>query len=147
MKKAILFVVISLLIIVPVSGRETEQQIWVGWAMLFNVVPGFGLGSFLQGDWLCGYIQLAADVIGIGLFVYSGVTAYQSFMGDPAAILSGVAFMFSSRVYGFCRPICYKVATSQRNEVSFSAVPSIEPRADRWGYDIGIEFAVRYELD
>ena len=50
MKKELFSLVIFLIILLPVSGQEGEPRIGFGWAMLLNLLPGFGFGSFVQGD-------------------------------------------------------------------------------------------------
>jgi len=38
--------------------------------VILNILPGFGLGSFIQGDMGGGFIGLGGEVAGVGLFGY-----------------------------------------------------------------------------
>lgn len=39
--------------------------------IIYNLVPGFGLGSFQQKDYISGTIGLVSDAAALGIFIYS----------------------------------------------------------------------------
>ena len=150
-----------LVILLPVSGQESESRTGIGMAVFLNLLPGFGLGSFMQGDRVGGTIQLTADLVGGGCSIGGTIWALGMASGaipwsKEGSILSGVlalageVIFLASKVYGIAQPIEYafdKLAEHKREEISFSFTPSITHPADRRGVSVGMELVVRYELE
>jgi hypothetical protein len=158
MKKILLCIVFSLVILLPASGQEKETRIGFGWAVLLNLLPGFGLGSFIQGDVFSGGSQLVLEGCGWGWCFYWGYKArqtektYGSETGWGEAMIAGVGLyaVIAGYLYGLFAPPYYawKYHREQQSQkVSIRAAPSITPSADHQAFDVGIELTARYALE
>lgn len=121
---------------------------------LLNLVPGFGLGSFIQRDGFGGRICLAGDIVGIGgigvgyvgmivtgfsimidaLFASASEEAEEDLEDASGAFTAfmivfycGIAIFGSSKVFGAIRPIYYasKYNSALKSSLSGGAVSSI----------------------
>jgi hypothetical protein len=87
--------------------------------IVLNLVPGFGIGSFSQGDVGFGIISLVADAVGLGLagFGYLSMMGASSAMGAMARLggifplYSGIAIYTADKVFGILRAIDYGFQT------------------------------------
>jgi hypothetical protein len=156
MKKTILCVAISLVILLPVWGQN-EPRICPGWAKLLNVVPGFGVGSFIQGDLNGGMIQLFAEGIGwgwiIGCVMVGNAKEREAGPGMEAGgayymmVPLGVLPLLFGLGFGCGRVSRYDQQKHREEKVTIGISPSITPSAGHQGFDVGIELAVRYAIE
>ena len=158
MKKTLFIFMIFLLILLPLSGEATEPRIDYGWAMLLDIFPGFGVGSFIQGDYKCGAAQLLAEGLGWGWFLFWGAQSKYAQReaghveaGLMGAMISGLAIYPWAAGYllGLIGPPWYenKYRMEHRNkEVSIGFAPSITPSADRREQCIGMQLMIRYAI-
>ncbi|MFW5688946.1 MAG: hypothetical protein ACOC1U_05165 [Spirochaetota bacterium] len=75
-----------------------------------NTLPGFGLGSYLQGDWQSGLVLTAADLLALGLAVPATIYFNENpddedGGGYALALLAGYGVYAASRVGGVVYPI------------------------------------------
>lgn len=116
-----------------------------GLPILLNILPGFGVGSYVQGDKVGGTIQLVADIVGYGIFLVGDVMYSKAsvdydnayYLSDENAALSdmetglgvevcGDIVIIGATVYGIFRPISF--ANSYNKEhglVSLDVRPTI----------------------
>jgi hypothetical protein len=90
------------------EARKTSPALPV----VLNMVPGFGLGSFLTGDPGGGAIQAAGELLGAGLAGLGLIMAEGTVEdGDcnenlvGALVISGAALWLGSKIFGVLRPI------------------------------------------
>jgi hypothetical protein len=57
--------------------------------VLLNILPGFGLGSFVQGDRTGGFLGLAGEVAGCALLVVGAGMGYANLLGLMFSGMSG----------------------------------------------------------
>ncbi len=50
----------------------------MAWAIVLNIIPGFGLGSYIQGDYFAAKIQLTASIVG---FTVGGILVTYGMVG------------------------------------------------------------------
>jgi hypothetical protein len=165
MKKLILCVVVSLLFLHPASGQEGAkfQSDLITLNMLIsiglNLSVGFGIGSFIQGDWLGGIIQLTGETVGwciVGWYIIEAVAkqrepgeeipAWFDLLGNAAACLA----VGARGIWGVLRPIRYaalKRALLNGQRITFDIAPATTPSADSGGFDFGVEFSLRCTFD
>jgi hypothetical protein len=163
-KKFILFVALSLLVLHPASGEEDDKykSDLITLNMLLsiglNLSLGLGLGSFAQGDWLGGIIQLTGEAVGFGIVFRCVIeTARPREPGkeipawvDPLGNAAACLVVGARGIWGILRPIRYaalKRAKLIGEKVTFDIAPSITPTADHRGLDFGMRFALRFALD
>ena len=157
MKKMILCVAISLVVLSSASGQVEEPRISVNWAMLLNIVPGFGVGSFMQGDTGFAIVQMLWEAVWWGSYIYlktwgeGGTDIFHGFQ-LLMAIMAPYAFCagYTAYMIGLVRPSVYDSkyrAKHRSDEVSIGIGPSITPSADRQGFHVGMELVLRYMLD
>ena len=88
---------------------------------ILNLIPGFGLGSFIQGDYTVAAATLVSDLVGLAflgagsLFMGSmgvGFMPLGNFLGAPLLIIGGILYgggklfsIYKSINYGFRNPI------------------------------------------
>jgi len=123
-----------LFVSVGVLGAFGQTSVWPLSSVVLNVVPGFGLGSFFQGDILSGLILLGADAAGWG-FLFAGLAASLqniTLFGPPAPsqpatystlIYVGAVVLVLSKIAGIALPIIYY---QRKKSVSFELEPSID---------------------
>ena len=109
-----------------------------------NLLFGFGIGSYVQGDTLGGTISLCADLGGYGL-VIGGTVAVVARMicnsESPAvtgttAILAGTAVLVANKIFTCIRPFTYASSYNQRlskalyASPAFAALPTVSESGD-----------------
>jgi len=114
-------------------GAFGQAAMWPISGVVLNLVPGFGLGSFSQGDILSGLILLGTDAAGWGL-LFAGVAASFeanfTLFGPPSQpstysplIYVGVVVLCVSKIAGIALPIIY---FQRKKSVSFELEPSAD---------------------
>ena len=140
----------------PPTGRKggTDATI-INFAL--NVVPGFGLGSYIQGDITSGIKLSIADVVGVAVLLYGNLVLEDgcSTEGEPyfcdtpeyeralievtVTLTTGVVILAASRIAGWIFTSNYAdyadkynksldEALNGNNNVSYSIEPLIVPR-------------------
>jgi hypothetical protein len=151
MKKTVFCAMIALVARNPLWGQDAPRNS-VCAAMLLNIIPGFGVGSFGQGDVQSGRVQLIADVIGWG-WLAGWIIAANA--GDPFDFIAGglkvmvgllgVVPIICSGINGLLAPPAYYRQQMEKQEsdaISIRVAPSIIPSANRRGFDVGIKLAL-----
>jgi hypothetical protein len=133
------------------------------WPVVLNLVPGFGVGSFVEGDRLGGFVCLGGDIAGVGLCGTGIVMFYVGIAGAAAGQASAAIFTLGhaeadtsemesmavtglylaiaggcvwicSKVFGIIRPICYaKKYNSEHSIEEASLIPVLRPAAHEEG--------------
>jgi hypothetical protein len=161
MKKPVLCVAIVLLFLHPASCQEDVkyQNDLITLNMLIsiglNLGLGLGIGSFVQGDWLGGVLQLTGEIVGLSI-AFSCViqTAMPREPGeeipawvDPLGNAAVLLVVGARCLWGILRPIRFadlKRSRLMNKEVTFDIAPSITPSASRRRIGIEIGFTLRY---
>jgi hypothetical protein len=153
-KVVILGVALCLLILLPVSAQEQEHPQSIFWSIFFNILPGFGVGSFTQGDRIGGTLQLCAELIGGGMMawaleadfwallnVFSSNAAETSNRANSEAYLlpTGAVIVALSELFGIIRPFWYVAENNAKHRVSFGLAPAAIPSAGHRDFDVGIK--------
>ncbi len=109
-----------------------------------NLLFGFGIGSYVQGDTLGGTISLCADLGGYGLVIGGTVAAAAGIASNsesPAvagstAILAGTAVLVANKIFTCIRPFTYASSYNQRlfkalyAGPAFAALPTVTESGD-----------------
>jgi hypothetical protein len=109
----------------------------IGIPLAANILAGFGLGSYIQGDIVNGAIQLSGHILGLAAIVasvYGTVYAYPVNIYSSYYLSSAGAMIFcASRLYGCVSPFIYMntynkklKAALQYYSVSYNVFPSID---------------------
>ena len=121
-----------------------------------NIVPGFGIGSFAQGDIGGGIVELGLDSIILGIVLNSinnidSDDEYKSNKTGSMWAIGGIAFVLTNSTFGTIRPAFFKrsrnamlreslslnkkgkAIAQNTNEVQFSFAPIVNPVADQYG--------------
>ncbi len=107
---------------------------------ILNFILGFGIGSFVEGDDLGGWIMLGTQLGGVGLMLGGGLgsTRHGGGMntGEIVMMVSGAVITVVSRIWGWIRPFTYAdrhnkalqkdIAMGKFALVSLDAFPSFE---------------------
>jgi len=112
-----------------------------------NVLPGFGVGSYMQGDILGGVTLSVYGVMGLSCLYLFGVDSQKWKDGIDIIIYGSIVGHY---VFGAMLPFFYKYqynkalkeALNIDNEISFSIDPLIVPRDGTPA--VGLAFNVRY---
>ena len=161
MKKFTLCIVIFVLAVLPVSSQEEEVRASVGLAMVLNLLPGFGLGSFIQGDCVGGFAQLGAELSAVGIYGIIFYSFFWTIAGQPSLLMeheafttvlaiTGTGIFYASKVFGFIRPIRYaahKKTKLQDERVRISFVPSIAPDWSSQRLAVGVGLTVKFAVE
>lgn len=125
-------------------------------AWSLNIVPGFGIGSFVQGDVGGGIVELGLDsiILGIVLNSISNIDSdddHKSSKTGTMWAIGGIAFVLTNSTFGTIRPSFFKrsrnamlreslslnkkgkAIAQNTNEVQFSFAPIVNPVADQYG--------------
>jgi hypothetical protein len=117
MKRLVLLVVLLLVLSSAVWAMDPVLGTVVGIAL--NIVPGFGVGSFVQGDSVGGIVGLIGDSVGVGLIVVGEVIALGSvgsgsvegalsgFGTGYILIIAGAIIYGGVEIFGIIRPIAF----------------------------------------
>jgi hypothetical protein len=108
-----------------------------GAAIFFNFCPGFGVGSFIQGDTRWGWALAVGDAIAYGFY---GAAMFTSVLGDEskpmtsseerkenALAFTGMGILVLSRVVGIIRPIKYYHRLKEREGAVLGVLPTLAP--------------------
>ncbi|MBN2351985.1 MAG: P13 family porin [Spirochaetales bacterium] len=166
MKNIFLALCLILLAAAPLAAQEEQSGKSVFWPIFLNFLPGFGVGSFVQGDTGGGVVLLIADLVGIGLvgvpiltaigsILWNMVTLQWADLGngvhlDEVLIVSGLIVFLASKVLGVVFPIIYAAnekAKYESKQVTFNVSPQMEPPDDSGGIAIGLKLSARYAFD
>jgi hypothetical protein len=130
--------------------KKNRYKAAFGWASL-NFFPGFGLGSYIQGDKSSGIIQSVLDGGGL-LFMFSGVllaVEVDEFIGGAIAIPGYIAIV-AGRITGVIFPFSFQKKGNQNlrealnyDNIAYSIDPLFVPRKDGIPA-VGFGFNVRY---
>lgn len=132
------------------SQEQSQAKVYQG-AIFYNVLVGFGLGSFLQGDKPGGTFQLLLE--GSGLIVAMAPALFSvSLQPSTASTLEtvGMGIIVGSYAWGVVRPIWYELgahATTRQREVSLRVSPCMTDAAEHRGSDIGVRLEVSCTID
>lgn len=86
-----------------------------------NLFFGFGIGSFIQGDTLGGFVGLGGDVVGGIFFILPWTGLYGNANIAGVSLIGGLAILTASRIFQSARPFWYdfngrlSLITSARN--------------------------------
>ncbi len=72
------------------STSEFQPYFPKVWAIVLNIVPGFGLGSYLEGNPIAGHIQLTSSLVGAtlgGILITYGMVGGQT---EGGSLLGGM---------------------------------------------------------
>jgi hypothetical protein len=148
MKKVILCVAISLLIMLPVSGQEKVERDYLEGPILLNTLLGFGLGSLAQGDRNGAFLQLLGEMCGWGMVALGFMPV--NMVGDYSILIPSLAVAIGARfVWGICRPIWFynhRIKPHRSEDVAIYVVPSITSSANHRRFRTGVELQFRYDL-
>jgi hypothetical protein len=56
------------------TNQRNEREVSLFWAIFLNILPGFGVGSFVQGNGIAGTLQLVVQGVPFG---YSGYRSFE----------------------------------------------------------------------
>jgi hypothetical protein len=153
MRKCVLLVICSLVSLLPAGGEEPEPAICTGSAMMLNVVPGFGLGSFLQGDTVRGRSQLIVQSVSLGGLIVAIVLAEADswWSVEDHIICYGLGWLsIGSRVFGCIRALRYAKGhrdVPPQEEVAIGIVPSIGCISDCRRREIQLGLLISFTLE
>ncbi len=99
--------------------ESTDDPFPKGWAIFLNILPGFGLGSFIQGDKTSATIQLSVSLISAtigGILIHYGLNGGDgndgSFLPGNGEIVLGALILSigvgGSIIFGIFAAIFYK---------------------------------------
>jgi len=168
MKRRILAAAIALFVIsaasIQAESREGEEEPRSpGLPVFLNILPGLGVGSFVQGDLQGGFIGLGGELVGVGLFAYGALYSYADmigavltgmFGGDTSEIsrdmeihlymaLGGLVIWTGTRVFEIVRPFVYvKEYKEEHGLVKASLGPTLRPASG--GFEPGLALKLSY---
>src|SRR5574344_1975753 len=119
----------------------------IGWPIALNILPGLGVGSFVQHDWVGGLVGLgfSAGAIGCGFFgyVYFVTGAFVAGLSNNenqellylgmGLFIGALAFETGNIVWGIIRPLKFRDKYNAEHNVaaafkpSFTVVPVLAP--------------------
>jgi len=112
---------------VDMEQQDENKKGFLGYALL-NTVPGFGLGSYIQGDITSGIKLSIADVVGWPLTILGILAIMKGNDVDLGwgLLISGGSIVGVSRVMGCI--YTYNYANKYNSKVSYSIDPLIIPK-------------------
>jgi hypothetical protein len=135
----------------PLTPAE-KAETWKWAAAVFNLFPGFGLGSGIQGDRIGAIVCGVGDVLSAGFLLAAAlpyVTLVPVFFLAPLMeeewekahsqsegllIISGIFFV-ATRLFGIIRPFVYA------DQFKADAVPTVDDRGN-----LGLTCSVRFRF-
>jgi len=130
--------------------EKNKKEAAVNWAAL-NFFPGFGLGSYIQGDIKSGVRQSVIDGIGF-IILYVGMLITTPMVGDhgdyvcdyechysqaKGVFVLSYAVLIFSRIYGLTLPFAHQKEYNEAlksalnsNDISYSIDPLIVPKKE-----------------
>ncbi len=136
-----------------------ELELSPGGPVFLNIIPGFGLGSFVRGDKQGGWIQFAGNAMGLSL-AFGGIALFGNNSTDPNTwdaranlaynmALMGALLNFTAQIYGIVRAVRYTRASNKKlkklltdESLSFEFSPLLESTPDQ--NRAGIQFSLRF---
>jgi len=119
---------------------------------VMNLVIGFGLGSFVQGDTAGAVVAMVGDIVGVALpllgyaCLMQNYYGYWSFPYGNEVIYAGYAVIGVTRIFESIRPFSYarRYNTTLRKSLRYGEGPSLSlipsPNTN------GVTLAIRYPL-
>jgi hypothetical protein len=114
------------------SGGSPKR---VGLPITLNIIPGFGLGSFIQGDTTGGLIGLGGCALGEILYYAGYLTYYQAVLDwngygtaptdGMGTYLLGGAILTGTLVFGIVRPITFAKKYNRDHGFAVNVLPTI----------------------
>lgn len=167
MKRMFLMGFLLLCSLALLFGEEEKAQIptekKIALPIVLNLIPGFGIGSFTQGDSLGGAICLVGDLVGGGLMVFgvfgtfgylaAETASFTTFEGEwdfklaQTAIVTGMVIFLATKTFGIIRPIWYATSYNRKlREGRISVHPDIQysPSAGEGRVSPGIRLTFRW---
>lgn len=136
MKRLLLLVV---LLLVLGSAVWAQNQANIGLGVILNIIPGFGVGSFVMGDTVGGLVGVIGEGVGLGLIVagyleYVGGSFDAIGSGNPTGlfesmgsgiflILGGALVYTGVQIFEIIRPIVY--GSRQNNRMGSGNGPDL----------------------
>jgi hypothetical protein len=123
--------------------RAEKAEAYKWYALVLNMIPGFGIGSFVQGDWVGGLMCGIPDTLVYMYFVSYGfmylatggiVDSFAHMPKDPLLPLIIITFI-SARLIGAIRPFYYA------DQFKVDAVPTVDDRGN-----LGLTCSVRFRF-
>jgi hypothetical protein len=109
------------------TSLSSSPNIPVGWAIVLNIVPAFGIGSFAQGDKIGGVIQCSVELIsatvGILLIKYGtmgGATPDGSFLPGNGEIIMGSVILATGISVGVIFGIIKAILFNNKQKIASS---------------------------
>jgi len=119
-----------------------KKKNWI-FAALMNTFPGFGLGSYLQGDLFSGITINTMDLAGWLLVMIGGANS------EEISMITGFTIIVASRAMAWVLPVLHEKAWNKNlknvldpNSVSYSIDPIIVPNDKTTA--VGLAFNVRF---
>jgi hypothetical protein len=102
----------------PAVVVKTGKPKKAGWPIVLNIIPGFGLGSYVEGDVLGGLVGTGSTVL---FYVFSNDAGYSN-LSAVGALVTGVFTL----TYGIVRPITFANKYNKSHGLaSIDLMPSI----------------------
>ena len=99
MKKALILVVALLLLSTAAFAMDPVLGTVLGIGL--NLLPGFGVGSFVQGDTVGGVVGLVGDAVGVGLIIVGYIEISSALLSATTGDLTGVTAAAEGAVGGY----------------------------------------------
>ncbi|GHV76691.1 hypothetical protein AGMMS49942_15120 [Spirochaetia bacterium] len=98
---------------------KAESNRWS--AFLLNLFPGFGTGSYIQGDLVGGIIGTVGEIAGVGIFVggiiMNGGIDMSAGNAGSLMVLGGGALWVGTKIFESIKPFTYS------NRLNFGMAP------------------------
>jgi hypothetical protein len=102
---------------------KAETNRWP--AFFVNLFPGFGIGSYIQGDLVGGIIGTVGESIGAGVLAGGIIIAggFDISSGGPGPIMTiaGGALFIGTKIFSLIKPFTYS------NKLNFGMAPALSP--------------------
>jgi hypothetical protein len=100
-----------------------------GTAFLLNLLPGFGVGSFYQGDKVGGTLACFGDLIGLSFYYAASYNMDNSSNSDLTGVLFylGFGILSFSRIFELIRPWVYSNDYNRKLEDSLRVAVRFMP--------------------
>jgi hypothetical protein len=114
---------------------------------ILNTVPGFGLGSFIQGDIPGGVILAVGDAASwAGIFI----GALAAIGDDPTVLIVSTIAFWAFKIFGIVKPIWFGLeynAKLEERTASFSVTPTLVSARRRGGVAPAVNVRVAVPLN
>ncbi|HEQ71035.1 MAG TPA: P13 family porin [Spirochaetia bacterium] len=162
MKTVLICLFMLLLTTVPLLAEQNEfltdeKEKEFVLPLLLNFLPGFGIGSYLQGDTTGGTILLIGDIVGYGLLgtaflcvlgsIFWGAVTFQfqdwyNLSAPEWMVVIGGSIFVVSKLFGIIRPIWFGVEYNEnlkRKKAAVDVSPVVEPAPDGGALKFGLK--------